>query len=100
MSQRRVFSSDFKVQVVLEVLSGRRLAEVCREHQLKYDVVVRWKNQFLQNAPRLFQMEAPAQADQARIAELERLIGRLTMELEIAKKVSAMLNGHGRPSGS
>ena len=30
---------------------------------------------------------------QTRIGELERLIGRLTLELEIAKKASAMLNG-------
>lgn len=29
----------------------------------------------------------------ARIAELERMVGRLTMELEIAKKASSLLDG-------
>lgn len=100
MSKRRVFSPDFKAQCVLEVLSGRSIADVCREHELKYDLVVRWKSQFLANASRLFQMEQPAQAEQARIAELERMIGRLTMELEIAKKVSSLLQSPGRGSAA
>ena len=96
MSKHRTFSPEFKAQVVLEVLSGRSIAEVCREHALKYDLVVRWKTQFLANAPRLFQLEQPSQIDQARIAELERMLGRLTMELEIAKKVSSLLKSPGR----
>ncbi len=96
MSKRRVFSPEFKAQCVLEVLSGRSIADVCREHELKYDLLVRWKAQFLANAPRLFHLEQPSQTDQARIAELERMIGRLTMELEIAKKVSSLLKSQGR----
>lgn len=96
MSKRRTFSPEFKTQRVLEVLSGRSLAEVCREHELKYDLLVRWKTQFLANAPRLFQLERSAQTDQARIAELERMVGRLSMELEIAKKVSSWLSSNGR----
>ncbi len=96
MSKRRVFSPEFKAQRVLEVLSGRSIAEVCREHALKYDLLARWKSQFLANAARLFQLEQPSETDQARIAELERMIGRLTMELEIAKKVSSLLKSQGR----
>ncbi len=96
MSKHRTFSPEFKAQRVLEVLSGTSIAEVCRQHELKYDLVARWKSQFVANAPRLFQLEQPAQADQARIAELERLIGRLTMELEIAKKVSNWLKSPDR----
>jgi hypothetical protein len=30
--------------------------------------------------------------EQERIAELERIVGRLTMQLEIAKKASVLLN--------
>jgi hypothetical protein len=33
----------------------------------------------------------PDRSVQDRIAELERMVGRLTMELEVAKKVSALL---------
>ncbi len=35
MNRRRVFTPEFKLQVVLDVLSGRKSnAEVCREHEL------------------------------------------------------------------
>ncbi len=48
MRQRRQFSAEFKARVVLEVLSGqKRAAEVCREHQLKPDLLSRWKADFV-----------------------------------------------------
>lgn len=97
MSKRRTFTADFKAQVVLEILSGAKTtAEVCREHELSAQVVNHWKTEFIQNAPKLFQGDGHAATEQARIAELERLVGRLTMQLEIAKKVSSLLNTHRR----
>ena len=39
-------------------------------------------------------------AEQARIAELERMIGRLTMELEVLKKASSLLGSRGRNGGT
>ncbi len=56
-------------------------------------MVTRWQREFLEKAPQLFQTREQNSQEQARIGELERLIGRLTLELEIAKKASTMLNG-------
>ena len=93
MPTHRTFSSEFKVQVVLELLSGSKSqAELAREHRLKPDTIARWKRQFLENAPRLFELQGPGDAAIARIAELERALGRKTMELEIAKKASSILS--------
>jgi transposase len=55
--------------------------------------VARWKVEFLEKAPQLFQTREQSSQERARIAELERMIGRLTLELEIAKKASALLHG-------
>jgi len=45
---RRNFSAEFKAKVVLEILSGSKsAAEVCREYNLKADLVSHWKNQFV-----------------------------------------------------
>ena len=44
--------------------------------------------------PQVFQNGKSNSSDQARIAELERLVGRLTLELEVAKKASSILNAH------
>ena len=92
MNQRRSFTPQFKTQVVLEILTRlKSTAQVCREYDLKEQVVLRWKADFLERAPTLFAPPQDRTQDHARIAELERMIGRLTMELEIAKKASQLL---------
>ena len=43
MGKRRRFTPEFRVQVVLELLSGSKsMAEVCREHRLASQVVSAW----------------------------------------------------------
>ena len=101
MSKRRTFTPEFKAQVVLEELSGiKDKGEICREYQLRPQVFARWREEFLERAPEIFATEPSRGDEQARIAELERMIGRLTMELEAAKKASNILtslsNGKGR----
>lgn len=95
MATRRRFRPEFKSRIVLELISGVKTpSEVCRQHNLKPQVVSRWKADFLNKAPSVFQSDEQRSAEQARIAELERMVGRLTLELEVAKKASVMLNGH------
>ena len=91
MGKRRTFSPEFKLRVVLELLSGSRTnAQICREHQLAPAVVSAWKELFLERAPEIFATPRSRSADEERMAELERLAGRLTLELEAAKKVSSI----------
>lgn len=87
MAKRRTFSSEFKVQAVLEVLTGAKSgAQVCREHGIKDTLLSRWEQEFIERAPQLFARGDRQSQGEERIAELERLVGRLTMELEMAKK--------------
>ena len=90
--RRRSFTPQFKAQVVLEVLAGlKSQAEVARQHKLKPELIARWKDIALEGLETLFQGGEQRDQDQDRIAELERMVGRLTMELEVAKKASALL---------
>jgi transposase len=100
MTHRRKFTAEFKAQVVLDLVSGAKsAAELCRQHQLNPQLLARWKSEFLERAPLLFQQEAMQSQDQERIAELERVVGRLTMQLEIAKKASAILSSQSNRNG-
>jgi transposase-like protein len=91
MGRRRKFTAEFKTEVVLDIVTGRQnLAAVCRQHDLKPQLVSRWKAEFLNRAVTVFAGDQQQESDQARIAELERLVGRLTLELEVAKKASAI----------
>jgi transposase len=92
MAKRRTFSPEFKAQIVLEVLSGAKSgAQICREHQIKDSVLSRWKQEFIERAPQLFARSDRQNQEEERTAELERLVGRLTMELEMSKKASLLL---------
>lgn len=94
MAQRRRFTPEFKSRVVLELISGAKSqAQACREYKLNPQMVLRWKTEFIEKAPQLFLTREEDSAEQARIGELERMVGRLSLELEVAKKASAMLNG-------
>ena len=94
MAKRRRFTAEFKAKVVLEALSGESSqAEVCRRHHLSEEQLSKWKHQFVENAASLFELGDKSSEDTAeRIADLEQLVGRLTVALDIQKKASTWLN--------
>lgn len=86
--RRRTFSAEFKAQVVLALLSGEKsIAEASREYQVKDTVLSRWKQEFVERAAQVFEPVPELQERERRIAELERMLGRLTLQLELSKKV-------------
>jgi transposase len=96
MKARRKFTGEYKAKVVLEMLSGERsVADIARKEGIKDTLLHEWRAEFIRNAPQVF--GAPqAQAEQeqsSRVAELEQVIGRLTIENEALKKASRWLNG-------
>jgi transposase-like protein len=101
MRTRRTFSAEFKAKVVLEALSGAKsAAEICREHNLKPDLLSHWKNQFLASASKVFENGATVDPQQARIDELEKLAGKQSLEIEILKKALTILPPTRKPSSS
>jgi transposase-like protein len=101
--KRRTFTAEFKFETVLEALRGEKsAAQLCREREISETLLSRWKQDFLSKGPELFENKAngSASALEARIAELERLVGRQALELEVLKKAGSLLglgwNGSGR----
>lgn len=93
MAKRRTFTAEFKAKVVLEMLvEGKSLAQASREYSIKDTVLSRWKQQFIERAPQVFDPGQAQDGRDNRIAELERLVGRLTLELDAAKKLSKYLD--------
>ncbi len=85
---RRQFSAQFKLDAVLELFAGHKsAAQICRERQITDNLLYRWKQTFVEQAPSVFGgTSATTSASETRIAELERLVGQLTLENEILKK--------------
>ena len=100
MPHRRQFTAAFKAQVVLELLSGAKSSvELCREHQIASSVIADWKTIFLRRAASVFDSsELPHAQASMRVVELERLVGRLTLENDILKKATNILHQRPRPN--
>jgi transposase len=84
--KRRRFTREFKRQVVREVEAGKSPAQAARDYQVHPTLIVRWGKEHLQYAERAFTGNGRLFKDEARIAELERLLGQLTMENALLKK--------------
>ena len=86
--ERRSFSNDFKKQIVESIVSGSATqAELAREHRISPVMINRWKKDYKKG--KFF--ENVSSQDMAklelRIRDLERLVGRLTLENDMLKKI-------------
>ena len=99
MTKRRSFTPEFKAEVVLEVLTGETSqAKLCRRHNLSEEQLSTWKRQLLENAASLFESrDKPSKEKKKRIAELEQLVGRLKVAMDIQKKALTLLSGKTDP---
>jgi transposase len=98
---RRLFPADLKAQVVLQLLTGAATqAELCRKHNIKPQLLSNWKDAVIERMHSLFEQSDEAALLHVRIADLEQLVGRQAMEIEILKKASRMLPGLLKRDGS
>jgi transposase-like protein len=101
MSKYRTFTAEFKAPIVMAVLTGdQTVAAVCRQHQLSDTLFYRGKADLRAGLPRIFDPDPQLAAAQARVADRERLVGRLTLELEVAKKALPGLPSTTRKNGA
>ncbi|HYY72128.1 MAG TPA: transposase, partial [Candidatus Bathyarchaeia archaeon] len=77
--KRRQFTREFKLTVVRQVDAGKRVAEVARMYEVAPEMVWRWHREAEADPEGAFprQRKTPTES---REAELERMIGQLTME--------------------
>ncbi len=99
----RTFTREFKIDTVRQIENGlKRPAQICREHNLDHSVLTRWRAEFAARGEAAFTPKQPiepsgTEALEARIAELERFCGQLSLENSVLKKLVAKLPS---PSGT
>ena len=98
---RRLFPADLKAQVVLQLLTGAASqAELCRKHNIKPQLLSNWKDAVIERMHMLFDVNDETALLHVLIADLEQLVGRQALEIEILKKASRMLPGLLKRDGS
>ena len=95
MSKLRTHRPEFKSRVALEAISGRKtIQEITADHTIHPIQVSPWRKQLLDGASALLtrgKKSKEKEEGQAKEAELFQQIGKLQMELEWLKKISAAL---------
>ena len=99
MARYRTHTVEFKRQVVEEHLNGgTSLNQLARRHDISRELLRIWVRKHEAGE---FAGDGPAKADrrayEAKIANLERKVGQLTMELDLLKRGLASAR---RPSGA
>ena len=85
---KRKFSREFKLQVVQALQAGKAPAEVAREHDLKIDLVCRWRKEHQRDPQLAFSGRGNPSKEDAKYAQLERKIGQLYLENDFLKRVN------------
>ena len=97
--QRRQFSPEQKMQVVLESLQrDTTLEAVSKKYSIASSVIIRWRKEFKEKAPVVFGDKRNPNSKAAAYGykpgespdELKRIIGELTVRNEILKKVQGL----------
>lgn len=81
----RKFTPEFKKSLVEQLLSETASpTEICRRYNLSSGLLYAWKKQYVQCK---FDLEPSKESElAARVKELERMLGKATMENEFLKK--------------
>ena len=86
MGIKRRFSREFKL-LILKELETKRLAEVCRAHNIAPSTVSGWRKDYETNPKEAFSGHGNIWKEDAKLAEKDRLIGQLYAENAFLKKV-------------
>jgi len=97
MRARRSFTQDFKREITEAIVSGKiSQLEVSRKYNISPVVVSRWKKEYCSG--KFFENTNPDYARiQIKIKELERMVGRLTMENDALKEMVKLVEPQKKP---
>jgi transposase-like protein len=88
-SPQRKWTLDRKMHVVLELLRGGDAAAISRSNGISQAQLFDWRDRFLEAGKAALKVRRN-QDHNKKIRQLERLVGRLTMEKEILKKTEQL----------
>jgi len=98
--KKRVFSAEFKAEIVLEVLRGEKeLNQIASAHEIAPNQLRNWKNEFLANAANVFDnkkdkvLQEKVKDQERENDSLYKKVGQLTTQVDWLKKKSEEIFG-------
>lgn len=92
MTKRVVYTREFKMAILAQIEAGDSIAQAARQNGLHPSMVNRWKGEYQKDPEKAFAGPGHPYKDQAKIAELERMVGQLYAENLFLKKTLEAMN--------
>ncbi|MBM7624963.1 transposase [Sporohalobacter salinus] len=94
MPKGKTYDSEFKMELVLEVLKGRKAFEVADEYNVSCNSIYNWKQKFLNGGLSGLtndnqiksQKDAELKEKEQQIQEMKKIIGEQKVQMELLKK--------------
>lgn len=83
---RRTFTREFKEAAVRRLELGATLSEVARACEVNPNVLHRWRRELHDLATKAFSGHGKVRTEENQIAELERKVGRQSLELDFLRR--------------
>jgi transposase len=80
-------SKQAKFEAVLALLQGNQtVSELCTKYSVHQSALFRWKREFLEAGPDIFDKNKKQSTEGVKVAVLQRKIGELTMDIDFLKE--------------
>jgi transposase len=83
---RRNFTKEFKEAAIRRLELGASVAEVSRACEVNPNVLHRWRRELREHGAEAFTGNGKSRAEENRVAELERKVGRQAMEIDFLRR--------------
>ena len=83
---RRQFTKEFKLAAVRRLEQGVSIGEAARALEVNPNVLHRWKRELHERGVQAFTGNGKMRAEENRVAELERKVGRQAMENDFLRR--------------
>lgn len=86
--KRRRWTGQEKFKIVIQGLKGGvKVGELCRDAGISEAQYYKWRDQFMRSGEKIYSYgEDGHKQEREKVRQLERIIGRLTIENDILKK--------------
>jgi transposase len=88
MRKKKIYTGAQKFEAALTLIKGEKSAvEIAREVGCHPNIVGEWRNQVVEHGSLVFERNTEESEKDRKIAKLERLIGKLTIQNDFLEKV-------------
>jgi transposase-like protein len=83
---RRNFTKEFKEAAIRRLELGASVGEVARACEVNPNVLHRWRRELRKHGAQAFSGNGKSRAEENRVADLERKVGRQAMEIDFLRR--------------